>query len=474
MSVPSRPPSAVTRRDLLRWAVAAGILVPASGLVGACATGGGDSGDSNSVGEKSGDNPFGVKGDLPLDVVIFKGGYGDDYAKAHEALYNKKFADAKVSHQGIQKIQEALQPRFNAGNPPDVIDNSGASQIKLDLLIADGQLAELTELFDAPSIDDPNKKVRDMLVSGTVESGTFGGKVYALNYGFTVWGLWYSSSLFKSKGWTVPQTWDEFLTLCGEIKNSGMAPWAHQGKYPYYMMVPIMDLVAKHGGLDLQKKIDNLEPNAWKDPAVKDAVDAIYQLVARGYMLPGTDTLTHTESQTAWNQGKAAFIPCGTWLENEQKEQTPAGFDMVVSPMPSLNSDKMPYGAVRAGAGEPFVVPEKAKNKAGGLEFLRIMCSKEGGKVFAENTSSLSVVKDSAEGVSSTGVTSTIEVFENAGDNVIVWRYPDWYSTLSTEVENATGELMANRLDPDGWVNRCQAAADKVAQDSSIKKFTRE
>jgi N-acetylglucosamine transport system substrate-binding protein len=134
----------------------------------------------------------------------------------------------------------------------------------------------------------------------------------------------------------------------------------------------------------------------------------------------------------------------------------------------------MPYGAVRAGAGEPFVVPEKAKNKAGGLEFLRIMCSKEGGKVFAENTSSLSVVKDSAEGVSSTGVTSTIEVFENAGDNVIVWRYPDWYSTLSTEVENATGELMANRLDPDGWVNRCQAAADKVAQDSSIKKFTRE
>ena len=467
------PPQSVTRRDVLRWAVAAGLLVPASGLVGACATGGGDD-TASPAGEKSADNPFGVKGDLALDVVIFKGGYGDDYAKAHEAMYAEKYPDAQIGHQGIQKIQEALQPRFNAGNPPDVVDNSGAGQIKLDLLVADGQLADLTELLDAPSIDDPNKKVRDLLVPGTIEPGTFDGKMYALNYGFTVWGLWYSSSLFKEKGWEVPQTWSDFLALCAEIKGTGMAPWAHQGKYPYYMMVPIMDLVAKHGGLDLQKKIDNLEPNAWRDPAVKDAVDAIYQLVAQGYMLPGTDTLTHTESQTAWNQGKAAFIPCGTWLENEQKEQTPDGFDMVVSPMPSLDGDKMPYGAIRAGAGEPFIVPEKAKNKAGGLEYLRIMCSKEGGKVFAENTSSLSVVKDSAEGVSSTGVVSTIEVYENAGDNVITWRYPDWYSTLSTEVENATGELMANRLDPNGWIERCQAAADKVAQDSSVKKYTRE
>ena len=463
-----------TRRQLLTQAALVGLTIPMAPALAACATGGDDDAGTGNEGTKSATNPFGVKEDAALDVVIFKGGYGDDYAKAHEALYKQKYPKANVSHQGIQKISEAVQPRFNAGNPPDVIDDSGAGQIKLDTLIADGQLAELTPLLDAPSFDDPAKKVRDMLQPGTVEAGTFNGKVYALNYGFTVWGVWYSSSLFAKHGWVYPKTWDEFLTLCGTIKAAGIAPWVHQGKYPYYMMIPIMDMVAMNGGLDVQKKIDNLEPNAWKDPAVKQAVEGIYELVAKGYCLPGTEGMTHTESQTSWNQGKAAFIPCGTWLENEQKAQTPAGFDMVVAPMPAMSGAKLPFGAVRAGAGEPFVVPEKARNKAGGLEFLRIMCSKAGGQKFAETTSSLSVVKDSAQGVASTGVKSTVDVFNGAGKNVFSWRYLDWYSALAADAENATGELMANRIKPAEWITRVQASADKVAGDSAVKKYKRD
>jgi N-acetylglucosamine transport system substrate-binding protein len=462
-----------TRRHLLKQAALLGLAVPLAPALSACATGGSDSGKS-SQGTKSSANPFGVKDTTALEVVIFKGGYGDDYAKAHEALYTQKYPKAKVSHQGIQKISEALQPRFNAGNPPDVIDDSGAGQIKLDTLIADNQLMELTPLLDAPSVDDPAKKVREMLLPGTVEAGVYNGKVYALNYGFTVWGVWYSKSLFDKHGWQYPKSWDEFMALCATIKAAGIAPWIHQGKYPYYMMVPIMDLVAMNGGLDVQKKIDNLEPNAWKDPAVKQAVEGIYELVSKGYVLPGAEGMTHTESQTAWNQGKAAFIPCGTWLENEQKAQTPAGFDMVVAPMPAMSGSKLPFGAVRAGAGEPFVVPAKAKNSAGGLEYLRIMCSKAGGQKFAELTSSLSVVKDSAGAVSSTGVKSTVDVYTAAGSNVFTWRYLDWYSQLASDAENATGELMANRIKPDEWISRIQASADKTAADSSIKKYKRD
>lgn len=470
---PRFTPGTSTRRQLLKHAAVLGMAVPVASTLSACATGGGDTG-TTSQGAKSATNPFGVKEDAPLDVVIFKGGYGDEYAKAHGAIYEARYPKAKVSEQGIQKISEALQPRFNAGNPPDVIDDSGSGQIKIDTLIADKQLVELTGLLDAPSLDDPAKKVRDLLLPGTVEAGTYNGKVYALNYGFTVWGIWYSSSLFAKHGWQYPKTWDEFMTLCGTIKQAGIAPWVHQGKYPYYMMFPIMDMIAMNGGADLQKKIDNLEPNAWRDPAVKQAIEGIYELVAKGYCLPGTEGMTHTESQTAWSQGKAAFIPCGTWLENEQKAQTPAGFDMVVGSMPAMPGAKMPFGAVRAGAGEPFVVPAKAKNQAGGLEYLRVMLSKAGGQKFAETTSSLSVVKDSAQGVASTGVKSTVAVYNAAGPNVFTWRYVDWYSQLAADAENATGELMANRIRPDEWITRVQAAADKVAADTSVKKYKRD
>ncbi len=42
--------------------------------------------------------------------------------------------------------------------------------------------------------------------------------------------------------------------------------------------------------------------------------------------------MDHIQSQTEWCRGNAAFISCGSWLENEQKAVTPPGFNMAVAP----------------------------------------------------------------------------------------------------------------------------------------------
>ena len=480
-------PADVSRRQMLiRSAAIAAMAAPAAGLTAGCAAGSGSApknntsssgGGSTSGGAADPKNPFGVKASDPLDVYVFKGGYGDAYAKAFEDMYKKNFSGADITHTGAQDVTGDLQPRFNAGNPPDVIDDSGAKQIKLDVLYKGGQVTNLDRLLDAPSIDDPSKKVRDTLLPGTIEMGLFDKSMYYLNYAFTVWGLWYSSTLFQKNGWTVPKTWDDFMTLCATIKSTGIAPFCHQGKYPYYMMVPLMDMVAKNGGPEVQTAIDNLEPNAWKSDAVKNSVEALYMLVDKGYMLPGTDGLTHIQSQTQWNQGKAAVIPCGSWLENEQLTATPPDFGMAVFAMPSLSGDKMPQTAIRAGAGEPFCVPAKAKNQAGGLEFLRIMCSKAGGASFAQTANSLSVVKDAITpdiaAKLKPGTKSSNDLYAAANGQIITWYYLNWYSAFATDLENAMSQLMANKIKPAEFITRAQAAADKCAADSSIQKFKR-
>src|SRR5688500_8966705 len=114
-----------TRRTLLRAGGAIGLAAPAAGLLAACATAEESTG-TGAKGEVTTENPLGVAGTANLDVVVFKGGYGDDYAKFHESLYAKRFPDAKISHSGITEIQTELQPRFVGGNPPDVVDNAGA------------------------------------------------------------------------------------------------------------------------------------------------------------------------------------------------------------------------------------------------------------------------------------------------------------------------------------------------------------
>ena len=84
------------------------------------------------------------------------------------------------------------------------------------------------------------------------------------------------------------------LKLSQEIKASGISPWTYQGIYPQYMLYLLDSLVFKHGGLEATRAIDNLQPGAWTAPAVKDAVDALYQLAAMDYIMPGTAGLTHT------------------------------------------------------------------------------------------------------------------------------------------------------------------------------------
>jgi hypothetical protein len=137
--------------------------------------------------------------------------------------------------------------------------DSGAEQLPLATLADTGQLADLTPLFDAESID--GGKIRDGLNPAAIEAGDYGGKevVYA---------------------------------------------------------------------------IDSLEPNAWKQPSVKMAAEALLEIRSKGYMLQSTEGLDHIQSQTRWNEGKAAFIPSGSWLENEQKKVAPKDFATTVAPTP--------------------------------------------------------------------------------------------------------------------------------------------
>ena len=168
MSITPEHPAALSRRTVLRRAAAVGVLAtPAIGLLSACATSGGDERRQRAgrAGTKSAKNPLGVKEDAALEVIIFNGGYGEKYATdVHEPLYKKAFPKAEIKHQATQAVSTVLQPRFACGNPPEFVNNSGEKLIDFGALVADGQLQDLTELWDAPSVDDPSKKVRDTVV----------------------------------------------------------------------------------------------------------------------------------------------------------------------------------------------------------------------------------------------------------------------------------------------------------------------
>lgn len=472
---PDRPD--LSRRELLRRAAALGILAtPAAGFLSACATSGTGETQSQEEGEKTDKNPLGVKEDAQLEIVIFNGGYGEKYATdIHEPMYKKLYPKATIKHASTQEIAKTLRPRFASGNPPDFVNNSGTDFMDVGALVQDEQLYDLTDLLKAPSLDIPGKTVEETLTPGTVETGTYEGKPLVLNYVFTVYGVWYSSKLFKSKGWTAPASWTEFTGLLDKIKAAGVIPYGYAGaNAAYYQYLVILSSAAKIGGPDVLKNIDNLEDGAWKVDAVKQAAEAWAEIGAK-YSDKSFEGLRHTEVQLRQNQDQLAFYPSGSWLENEQKASTPAGFDYNMMPLPShSDSDKLPTKAIFATAGEPYFVSAKGKNPRGGLEYMRVMLSKQGASEFVKLNGSLTSVAGSADGISLTpGLTSASAALTAAGDDVFNYRWDQWYKPLDEELRNATNALMFGRITADQFVERAQVKADAIKKDDSITKFKR-
>ncbi|MFJ9175630.1 N-acetylglucosamine/diacetylchitobiose ABC transporter substrate-binding protein [Streptomyces sp. NPDC102360] len=467
----------VGRRSLIKRSAALGLLsVPAMGMLSACASGSDDSDKKAKGGKKSAKNPLGVNESAALSVVIFDGGFGTQYAKDANKMYETAHPKAKVNFHSTQKIQSELQPKFNGGTPPDLIDNSGAEQMDMGVLFSKKQLTDLTPLLDAPSVDDPSKKFRDTLRPGVVEMGQFEGKQCVVMYmAYTVYGVWYSKKALDGLDAEYPQTWDDMLAVCAKAKKKGMAGWTYAGKYPYYLPFSLYPFIGKIGGREVLDKIDNLEPNAWKDPAVKAAFEAYYELYKKGYILKGTPGIDHIQSQTAWAKGKALFLPNGSWVENESASVIPKDFELTVSAPSGLDkSDKMPFGTIWAAGSEPYIVPANAKNAEGGMEQLRIMLSEKSSQNTTKLVKSLTAYNGGTEGIKLTsGTESANAALELAKDNVVNPRMQDWYAKLQKEQIGVSclGEMMAGRMTPAEAIKKIQAFADATAKDSSIKHY---
>lgn len=470
--------TSVSRRELLRRSALAGLALPASGWLASCAWTDGSSEERDDAGKPaSADNPLGFDETKGVEIVIFNGGLGVKYATdIHIPMLEKRHPGLKVTHSGTREISKVVQPRINAGNPPDVVQNSGAAVMDYGALVDAHAVADLTPLLDAPSWDDPKVKVRDLLLPEAVVKGTYNGTFHFLWYAFTTFGLYYDQSAFTRHGWQVPTTWDQFRALCETIKKSGtMAPFTYAGKYPSYMFAPIMATAAKAGGENVLKALDNLEDEAWMAPEVVQSA-TLWQEIAKHYLMEGTTGLDHIQTQSAQNRGEVAMLPCGSWIENEQKDHIKGDFAYGVMPVPGPpGENKLPPEALNVDPTMAFLVCANSKNPRAGMEYLRAMISKEGAGKFAQLVNTVTTVKDAAEGFDlKPGARSAAERIKAAGKNRFVFRWPEWYGALREEGTAATGRLMAADLTPAAWAERMQRAADKVKKDPEVKKQTRQ
>ncbi len=165
-----------------------------------------------------------------FEIQYFVGGYGDKWWKKVIADFKAANPDLNVIEQGGPKINDQNKPRWIGGNPPDFvyIDGPGLNDRQM---VEDGQLEDLTDwLKDAKNID--GDLITDILAQPAQQ---FDGKVYDIPLVLNSWGVFWDKALFKEKGWAEPTDYASFLDISDKIKASGITPFIHTGKYPYYI-----------------------------------------------------------------------------------------------------------------------------------------------------------------------------------------------------------------------------------------------
>ena len=346
MTIDNKP---LQRRQFLKFALAAAAITPLAGSLASCAASGGDDAPATQeTGAVSADNPFGVPANSAVDAVIFNGGYGIDYVEFAAKQMQTLHEGVTVKVAPSTQIAQELQPRFVAGDPPDLIDNSGAGNIGMATILA--QLEDLTSVIDAPNVE--GTKIRDTLFGGVLEPGTFDGKLAAINYALTVYALWYSASLFEENGWTPPKTWDEAyeLGVKAKEKDKYLFVWGKEAA-TYYQTLAICSAI-KQGGDEVRLSLENLKPDSWSQPAVQDVFNGMKKIIDAKMFKPGGSGTQFTAAQSQWSNDQDALLyPSGSWIENEMKDQTAAKFNMTGAPEPTVDSSSCAalHGAAQRG-----------------------------------------------------------------------------------------------------------------------------
>ena len=468
MTIDKKP---LQRRQFLKFALAAAAITPLAGSLASCAAGGGsDTPAAQETGAVSADNPFGVPANSAVDAVIFNGGYGIDYVEFAAKQMQTLHEGVTVKVSPSTQIAQELQPRFVAGDPPDLIDNSGAGNIGMATILA--QLEDLTSVIDAPNVE--GTKIRDTLFGGVLEPGTFDGKLAAINYALTVYALWYSASLFEENGWTPPKTWDEAyeLGVKAKEKDKYLFVWGKEAA-TYYQTLAICSAI-KQGGDEVRLSLENLKPDSWSQPAVQDVFNGMKKIIDAKMFKPGGSGTQFTAAQSQWSNDQDALLyPSGSWIENEMKDQTAEGFKMTGAPEPTVDSSSsLPYTALHSAAGEPFVIPSQGKNVAGGKELLRVMLSKEAATNFAKTKLAPTVVKDTvpADGFGSTALVSQTKMLGDAGQDIFSWQFVDYYGMNKDQLV-LWNTFLDGKSSVADLTKGLQGITDKVANDSSVTKI---
>ncbi len=154
----------------------------------------------------------------------------------------------------------------------------------------------------------------------------YDGREYALPLSGTYYGMWYNKAVFERHGLSAPRTYDQFLNICQELKNHGIAPIVlGGGDYDAGLAAFLMTM--SDGGNEGGVSADFLR-------RTEDLIDA-------GYVYEQSAEFTFQQAFEVFKRGRAAMFPAPDYSVNLCGMDMEKVIEPGVCPIPYSNAVQM-------------------------------------------------------------------------------------------------------------------------------------
>ena len=139
-----------------------------------------------------------------------------DYFEQLEKEFNATHDDIQLKIDSPNDAMTILKTRFIREDNPDIIGIGGDSNFS--------NFIDANILMDISDYDGLEMiKENYLAINKDLEFVPQEG-IYAVPYAANAAGILYNKDMFEENGWEIPTTWNEFISLCETIEESGKHP----------------------------------------------------------------------------------------------------------------------------------------------------------------------------------------------------------------------------------------------------------
>ncbi len=313
----------------------------------------------------------GGKPDSAKKVLTMGSWRADDVAQMNKLLaeYKKIAPDVEIQFKPTNPADynATLRLQLDSGTGPDLM-YARSYETGRELFNA-GFFADCTEI---PGLMD------NFSASNLAPWQMPDGRMFAVPFAAVSHAVYYNKDVFKKEGLSVPNTWEEFLSVCETLKSKGYTVLANGLADEWDILECFfLGLVPNYvGGSSERVKYETGEKKL-NDEAFVAAYQAMADVAK--YCPEGFEAVTYNDSQILFNTQKAVMFVDGSWTAGVYDG---VSFDWGVFAIPAPAGKKTavcfhPDMAITMNAATKY--PEEAR------AFLAWLCTKEGATTASQN-----------------------------------------------------------------------------------------